>query len=79
MDVKRANLVQFIKPYSHKRGARSADRIKSYLKQLFEYGIELGYLPGQSPREGVTKRVTGYKPIDRQRTLSDDEIRMVWN
>jgi len=79
MEVKRYELVQFIKSYSRARGARSADRVRSYLKQLFDYGVELGYVPGQSPMEGVTKRVTGYKPIDRSRTLSDDEIRMVWN
>ncbi len=79
MDVKRAELVQFIKHYSKSRGARSADRVRSYLKQLFSYGVELGYLSGQSPMDGVTKRVTGYKPIDRERVLTPGEIRIVWN
>lgn len=79
IDVKRFELVRFIKTYSHTRGARSADRIRSYLKQLFDYGVELGYINGESPMDGVTKRVTGYKPIDRKRTLSNDEIRLVWS
>jgi integrase len=79
MGVKRAQLVYFIKQYSVERGARSADRVRSYLKQVFAYGVELGYLTGSSPMDGVTKRVTGYKPIDRSRVLSNDEIRIVWS
>ena len=79
MGVKRAQLVYFIKQYSGERGARSADRVRSYLKQVFAYGVELGYLTGSSPMDGVTKRVTGYKHIDRSRVLSNDEIRMVWS
>lgn len=78
MDVKRVDLVQFIKAYSSTRGARSADRVRSYLKQLFAYGVELGYISGESPMDGVTKRVTGYKPSDRDRTLTSNEIKMVW-
>jgi len=79
MDVKRLELVQFIKTYSRTRGARSSDRLRSYLIQLFAYGVELGYIDGKNPMEGVTKRVTGYKPIDRDRILTDDEIKMVWS
>ncbi|MCP4075566.1 MAG: integrase family protein [Gammaproteobacteria bacterium] len=78
IDVKRFELVKFIKNYSKTQGARSADRLRSYLKQLFSYGVELGYLSGENPMEGVTKRVTGYKPIDRKRTLTEEEIQMVW-
>jgi integrase len=77
--IKRAQLVYFIKQYGDERGARSADRIRSYLKQLFAYGVELGYITGASPMDGVTKRVTGYKPVERSRVLSADEIRMVWS
>lgn len=77
-DIERYELVRFIKEYSAERGARSADRVRSYLKQLFSYGVELGYVK-QSPMDGVTKRVTGYHPIERKRTLSHDEIRAIWN
>jgi integrase len=79
IDVERFDLVNFIKEYSSDRGARSADRVRSYLKQLFSYGVELGYLKESNPMEGVTKRVTGYIAIDRKRVLTDDEIRMVWS
>ena len=76
MDIRRADLVAFIQLYA-KRGARSADRMRSYLKQVFSYGVELGYID-TSPMTDVTKRVTGYRPIDRTRVLNSDEIRMVW-
>lgn len=78
MEIRRYELVQFIKSYSRTRGARSADRTRSYLKQLVAYGVELGYITGESPMDGVTKRVTGYVPIDRKRVLTTDEIRMIW-
>jgi integrase len=85
--ITRRDLIEFIKSYSKERGARSADRLRSYLIQLFAYGIELGYIDGESPMEGVTKRVTGYTPIPRKRTLVKDEnnnanyddIKMVWS
>jgi len=79
INIKRANLVRFIKHYSKTRGQRSADRLRSYLKQLFSYGVELGYITGENPMDGVTKRVTGYIAIDRQRTLNNGEIKMVWS
>jgi len=79
MDVKRAELVQFSRHYSKSTGARSADRLRSYLKQLFNYRVEPFYLPGQNPMVCVTRRVTGYKPIDRERVLTHDEIHMVRN
>ena len=78
IDVSRFQLVQFIKIYSGTRGARSADRLRSYLKQLFAYGVELGYVQ-DNPMHGVTKRVTGYVSIARNRTLTPDEIRAVWS
>jgi integrase len=76
--IKRANLVQFIKQFSNEHGARTSDRLRSYLRGVFAYGVELGYITGANPMEGVTVRVTGYKQIDRSRTLTPDEIRMVW-
>jgi len=78
IDITRFQLVQFIKAYSEARGARSADRVRSYLKQLFAYGIELGYIQHENPMQGVTKRVTGYIAIDRKRVITPDEIRMIW-
>jgi len=79
IDVTRFQLVQFIKTYSEARGARSADRVRSYLKQLFAYGVELGCIQHGNPMEGVTKRVTGYIAIDRKRVITPDEIKMIWS
>ena len=42
--ITRAMLVRFIQNYSEQRGARSADRIRSYLKQLFSCGVKLDYI-----------------------------------
>lgn len=77
LDVSTADCVKFIQHYSRTRGARSADRLRSYLIQVFGYGVELGYIK-QSPMTGVTKRVTGYKPVERKRIITPDEIRMMW-
>ena len=76
IDIARPDLVKFIQSYAT-RGARSADRMRSYLKQLFSYGVELGYIE-TSPMSEVTKRITGYRPVERDRVLSEDEIKMVW-
>jgi integrase len=76
--VKRLQLVQFIKRSSHEHGARTSDRLRSYLRQVFAYGVELGYITGANPMDGVTVRVTGYKPISRRRVLTSEEIGMIW-
>ena len=78
MDVSTSECVSFIQYYSKTRGARSSDRLRSYLIQIFGYAVELGIIQ-QSPMQGVTKRVTGYIAIDRKRVLSSDEIKMVWS
>ena len=79
INITRFQLVQFIKTYSETRGARSGDRVRSYLKQLFAYGVELGYIQHENPMLGVTKRVTGYIPIDRKRVITPDEIKLIWS
>lgn len=76
-DIKKSKLVSYIEYYSKERGGRSADRMRSYLKQLFSYAVELGWIES-SPMAEVTKRITGYTPIDRTRTLTNDEIKMLW-
>jgi len=78
IDICRSMLVRFIQEYSKTRGARSADRVRSYLKQLFNYAVELGYID-DSPMLAVTKRITGYNNVERKRILSEDEIRMIWS
>jgi len=77
IDITRVLLVSYIKQYSQDRGTRSADRMRSYLKQTLAYAVESGYIE-TSPMSEVTKRITGYIAIDRTRILSNDEIRMIW-
>lgn len=59
------------------RGARSADQLRSIFTNLFRYAIETGIRP-DNPASALTRRVSGYKPVDRERVLSDDELRRVW-
>ena len=76
-DATTAECVNFIQHYSNTRGPRSADRLRSYLIQVFGYGLELGLIE-HSPLSGVTKRVTGYVYNKRDRILSESEIKMIW-
>lgn len=75
-DVNRSEVVAVIQQYS-KRGARSADQLRSNLKKLFSYSVELGYRD-DNPANEISRRVTGYIPASRKRILTDDEIRKVW-
>ena len=75
-DVSRSELVNLIQQYS-KRGARTADQLRSNLKKLFSYAVELGLID-TNPMNDVTRRITGYIAISRDRVLSDEEIRMLW-
>ena len=76
-DVTRAQLVAIIQNYA-KRGARTADQLRSNLKKLFSYAVELGYRD-DNPMLEVTSRITGYEASPRERVLSDDEIKDMWN
>jgi len=76
-DVTRAELVSVIQQYA-KRGPRTADQLRSNLKKLFSYATELG-IADINPMNDVTRRVTGYKAISRDRVLSDGEIKLLWD
>lgn len=76
-DVSRAELVNLVQDYT-KNGARTADQLRSTLKALFGYAVELGYRE-DNPMLGVTRRVSNYKPVPRDRVLSDDEICQLWS
>jgi integrase len=76
-DISRGELVALIQDYS-KRGPRTADALRSHLKKLFGYGVELGYID-TNPMNDVSRRVAGYKPVARDRVLSDDEIKLLWS
>lgn len=76
-DIKRRTLVELIQTYRGGEYPRAADRLRSYLKGLFSYAVELGYIDA-SPMSDVSKRVTGYRATARKRVLEPDETRMVW-
>jgi len=76
-DVTRAQLVAIIQDYA-KRGARTADQLRSNLKKLFSYAVELGYRD-DNPMLEVTSRITGYVPNPRERVLTDEEIKDMWS
>jgi len=76
-DVRRAELVTLIQEYSE-RGARTADQLRSNLKKLFSYAVELGHRD-DNPMLEVTSRITGYIPTPRERVLTDEEIRDMWS
>lgn len=76
-DITRAELVAIVQSYA-KRGARTADQLRSNLRKLFAYGVELGYIDA-NPMNDVTRRVAGYTPAPRDRVLTDNEIRLLWN
>jgi len=75
--VDRADLVGLLTSYKA-RGTVAANQLRSVLRQMFGYGVELGWLE-TSPADGITKRVCGAVALSRERVLTDDEIRRVWN
>jgi integrase len=77
-DINRRTLVELIQNYRGGEHPRAADRVRSYLKGLFGYAVELGHIDA-SPMSDVSKRITGYRPVARKRTVKPDELRMIWN
>lgn len=75
-DLSRADLVELVQDYT-KRGNRAADALRSQLKKMLAYGVELGYLES-NPMNDVSRRVAGYRPVPRDRVLSDPEIKALW-
>ncbi|MBP25651.1 integrase arm-type DNA-binding domain-containing protein, partial [Methylophaga sp.] len=76
-DVTRVQLVGMIQDYSS-RGARTADQLRSNLKKIFSFAVELGHRD-DNPMLEVSSRVTGYEPNPRERILSDQEIVDMWS
>lgn len=59
------------------RGKITANRLFAITRHVFRYAVEAGYLD-QSPAAGLSRRVAGGPENHRDRTLTDDEIRLVW-
>lgn len=61
-----------------KRGSPvQANKVLTLLKQIFNYGLELGYLE-TNPCAVLTKRSVGGREVSRNRVLNDQEIQAVW-
>jgi integrase len=75
-DIQTFDLATMVQAYA-KRGARSADALRSQLKKLFSYAVELGLIR-DNPAEAISRRVSGYVARSRERVLTDDELRIVW-
>lgn len=80
-DVLRTELVDIIKAYPVSRagctGERTRDAFRIILRQMFDVAVENGYRD-DNPADKITARTTGYKQVDRERVLSDDEIKTLW-
>ncbi len=68
-DITRAQLVDLIQNYS-KRGTRTADQLRSNLKKLFSYAVELGHRD-DNPMTAVSSRITGYVATPRYQTSTN--------
>jgi integrase len=76
--VRTDEVAVLVQGYAMERGARSAAMLLSYLKGLFRYASVLGWRT-DNPATPVTDAVAGYKYCPRERVLSDDELRLLWN
>jgi len=75
-ELTRAELAGFLKDYA-KRGKVAANRTLSIARQAFGYGVECGYLD-RNPADGLSRRVAGGEEKTRDRRLTDNEIRALW-
>lgn len=76
IDIAAIDVASVIKRYRD-RGTRAADQLRSVFSALFRYGVEVGVRP-DNPAAALTRRVSGYRPVSRDRVLDDDELRLVW-
>jgi len=69
-------LVKWLQAYAEEAPV-AANRCTSNLKQALSYAVECGYLD-RNPLQAVTIRVIGGEEETRDRVLTDDEIRGMW-
>jgi len=75
--ITRRQLIKFLEQYSQGK-PRSGDVMRSQLKSVFNYALFHGLIIN-NPMDQVDNRVTGYRASSRDRVLSDDEIRLIFN
>ena len=75
--IRRADLADLL---AKKRvgGPVAANRLLGILKQLFSYGVEIGWLDDRRA-VALTRRAAGGKEERRDRHLTDAELRLLWN
>jgi hypothetical protein len=73
--IRRADIVELLDDLQHKRGYRQqVNRVRSALAGMFQYAIEREYVP-ENPVIGTRPRKL---EVERQRILSDQEMRAIW-
>ena len=73
--VRRADIVELMDDLQHRKGLRQqVNRTRSALSAMFRYAIEREYVD-TNPVAGTRSRKL---ETDRQRTLSDEELRAIW-
>ena len=74
-DIRRADIVELLDDLQHKKGLRQqVNRTRSALASMFQYAIEREYV-ADNPVIGTRHRKL---EAERQRILSDQEIRAIW-
>jgi len=74
-DIRRADIVELLDGLQHRKGLRQqVNRTRSALASMFRYAIEREYVT-ENPVVGTRPRKV---EVERQRILSDQEIRAIW-
>ncbi len=77
-DLEHVLVFQALKRYARSRGPIAANRLTSILKTALRYAVHAGYL-STSPIAALTTGIVGGPDRARDRVLTDDEIRALWN
>ena len=75
-NLTKSMLATYIREYS-KHGARTGEVMRVHLVSVFAVAFERGLI-SENPMVGVSSNMTGYAQVNRERVLSDDEIRALW-
>jgi len=67
-----------LKKYARKHGNIAANRLMEVLKQVFRHAVQVGYMR-YSPISDLTRKVIGGVESPRERVLTDEELRLIWN
>ena len=68
----------FLRRYAETSGPVGANRLLAIFKQSTKFGTAIGYLTVDPLRE-LTRKLVGGDDKSSSRTLTNDEIRLVWN